>query len=73
MRDRVFGCPRGVARQIKANGDIFEFTAKDGCFHGLCRWIWGNEVRVSLYSGDEELASFRFDYNLEEIERDDPD
>lgn len=77
MRHKISGLAHGVVRQVSMNGDIREFTCKHDtkdafAYHGLCRWIWGNEVVVSLYKDDEEMASFRFDYNLDETERYDP-
>ena len=77
MRHRGSELPYGVVREVSRQDHVREFTCKirKGRYvqHGLCRWVMKDEVLVSFFRDDEDLAYLRFNYNFEEVERHDPD
>ena len=77
MRHRGSELPYGVVREVSRQDHVREFTCKirKGRYvqHGLCRWVMKDEVLVSFFRDDEDLAYLRFNYNFEEVERYDPD
>ena len=76
MRHRDSGQPCGVIREVSRQDYVREFTCKyrNGGYiqHGLCRWVLQDEVYVIFYRDGIDLAYLRFNFNFEEIEREDP-
>lgn len=59
-RHRESGKEHGIVRSFKLGDAIIEASYKNGVRHGFCRSVWADEVAISLFKDDEEVAYFRF-------------
>ena len=71
MQGDIKEFPSGVARFVE-NYNIVEstFSYEDGQPYGLKREISNSYVRISVYNEGGQITSFSFNYDFEEIERD---
>ena len=70
LRNKDGGKQHGVARVVQTDGQIGECSWKNGKEHGLGRWTWEGRAYVALYKDGVMLASFDFNMNFEETDRD---
>ena len=63
------GQTHGIEREIQPGSQVWEYTCKDGKWHGLFRWISGSKVEIYLHDDVSKIAKLSLNNECEEIYR----
>ena len=66
LRHRHDGEAHGIIRVVNPDGDIIEYTCREGKSHGLFRWIKEKLVIVWLKKAGQNVAMLEFSHDFEE-------